>query len=188
MSQLLSFFYKSALYRSIHAGWRAVVVLSEVSNMQHNTFRTVITLGLLLIGLAFVYFSSHFEQAYGESTSQAAFTYVADFDYWQRTPREQIVHATSAFDLGHDLNEVPLTVGEWQGQEIPQTNIGVFMVLEPEQYVERLYRNQKGQYLWLTMIGGRSSRTFHRPEDCYSSYDWQTEHDLPKRSWCGSTC
>lgn len=143
--------------------------------MQQHTFRTVIALGLLLIGLGFIYFSEHFEQVYGESTSQAAFTYVADFDYWQRTPREQIVHATSAFDLEHDLNEVPLSVGEWQGEDIPQTNIGVFMVLEPEQYVERLYRKQTGEYLWLTMIGGRSSRTFHPPEDCYSSYDWQTE-------------
>lgn len=144
--------------------------------MQFSTFRSVITLALLLVGLAFVYLSEEFLPVFGEGASQGAtFTYVADFDYWQRTPREQVVRATSAFDLGHDLNEVPLTVGEWEGKDIPQTNIGVFMVLEPEQYVERLYRNQKGQHLWLTMIGGRSSRTFHPPEDCYASYGWQTE-------------
>ena len=143
--------------------------------MQQSTFRSVIALGLLLIGLAFVYLPEYFEQAYRESASQAAFTYVADFDYWQRTPREQLVTATSAFDLEHNLNEVPLSVGEWEGKDIPQTNIGVFMVLEPEPYVERLYRNKKGQYLWLTMIGGRSSRTFHPAEDCYASYGWQTE-------------
>ena len=99
---------------------------------------------------------------------------MADIDYWQRSQRERAVNAVAAFDLGHRLDQVPLSIGDWQGQDVPESNQGVFAVLEPEQYVERLYRNAEGQSLWLTMIGGRSARTFHPPEQCYESYGWQT--------------
>lgn len=142
--------------------------------MQNGTRRGLVALALLATALAFVYLSGHLDSLTG-SASDADFRYVADLDFWQRTPRERLVTATAAFDLQHDLREVPLAVGDWQGESVPQTNIGVFIVLEPEQYEERLYRNSRGHYLWLTMIGGRSSRTFHSPESCYESYGWQTQ-------------
>lgn len=148
--------------------------------MHKGTLRGFVALGLLVAGLVFAYFTGQFGFASGVDST--TLRYIADIDYWQRTSREQVVVATAAFDLNHDLNAVPVKVGDWVGEDVPQSNIGVFMVLEPEQYVERLYRNGTGQYLWLTMIGGRGSRTFHPPESCYDSYGWQTQlssHSIP---------
>lgn len=108
-------------------------------------------------------------------SSPTGHTYLADLDYWQSTSRERLAQARFALDLDHDLNDVPLELGEWTGQDVPEDNVGVFMVLEPEQYIQRLYRRPDGRYLWLTLIGGRSSRTFHPPESCYESYGWKTE-------------
>ena len=73
-----------------------------------------------------------------------SYTYVADLDFWQRTDREQAVIATSRFDLAANLENVPLTVGDWVGQDVPETNQEVMILLDPEQYVQRLYRNSAG--------------------------------------------
>jgi len=105
----------------------------------------------------------------------AGHAYIADLDYWQRTPRERLVRSNYPLDLDHELSDVPLALGEWTGREVPPDNVGVYMVLEPEQFVQRLYYHSDGRYLWLTLIGGRSSRTFHPPESCYESYGWQTQ-------------
>lgn len=144
--------------------------------MSKDTIRNYLALGFLLVGVLFVQGIGRFKVAVGEwVTEEHPYEYVADFDYWQRTDHERRVNTTHAFDLAHDLNEVPLTFDGWHGRDVPQDNIGVFMVLEPDQYIERLYYNEAGQHLWLTMIGGRSSRTFHPPESCYQSYGWQTQ-------------
>lgn len=100
-------------------------------------------------------------------------TYVADLDFWQRTPREINVAATASFDLDNDLNHVPMQVGDWQGIDAPETNQEVMILLEPEQYVQRLYENSAGQKLWLTMVGGRNSQPFHAPDICYDADGWQ---------------
>ena len=140
--------------------------------MSHRTLRSVIALLLVAVGAVFVLATRSFGLL---SAGGAGYSYVADLDYWQRTPRERLIRSRYALDLAHDLSQVPLAIGDWQGENVPQSNEGVFMILEPEQYDERLYRNGQNQYLWLTMIGGRSSRTFHPPEACYESYGWQTE-------------
>jgi hypothetical protein len=100
-------------------------------------------------------------------------TYVSDLDFWQRTPRERIVAAKAHFDLGHDLNNVPMTVGQWAGVDDPETNQEVMILLEPEQYVQRLYRDPEGHHIWLTMVGGRNSQPFHAPDICYDADGWQ---------------
>ena len=100
-------------------------------------------------------------------------TYVSDLDFWQRTPRERIVVANAHFDLDHDLNNVPLNVGEWIGKDAPETNQEVMILLEPEQYVQRLYQDPAGHYIWLTMVGGRNSQPFHAPDICYDADGWQ---------------
>ena len=61
----------------------------------------------------------------------------------------------------------------WTGQNMPETNEEVMILLEPEQYVRRLYQNDADQYVWLTMIGGRSSQPFHAPDICYDADGWQ---------------
>lgn len=60
-----------------------------------------------------------------------------------------------------------------KGKNCPESNQEVIILLDPEQYVQRLYQNSKGQYMWLSMIGGRSSQPFHAPDICYDADGWQ---------------
>lgn len=103
----------------------------------------------------------------------AELVYVADLDFWQRTPRETSVAAAAYFDLDHDLNNVPMQLGDWVGVDRPEENQEVMILLEPEQYVQRLYENSNGKKVWLTMVGGRSSQPFHAPDICYDADGWQ---------------
>jgi hypothetical protein len=140
-----------------------------------TTLAAILTFAILLVGLAAIY-GPGLVPASGRQTSLAAadeLTYVSDLDFWQRTPRERIVVANARFDLDHDLNNVPLNVGRWQGQDAPETNQEVMILLEPEQYVQRFYQDESGHYLWLTMVGGRSSQPFHAPDICYDADGWQ---------------
>lgn len=152
--------------------------------MSKNILRTFLVIVALIIGLTVVYapriFSATAAPVEGEAGDEEIYTYVADLDFWKRTPRETTVKSVARFDLDADLNDVPLTVGDWQGEVRPETNQEVEILLNPEQYVRRLYQNSKGQYIWLTMIGGRSSRPFHPPDICYSADGWQ--YDLGSQS------
>ncbi len=143
--------------------------------------RSTLTAGavalLLLMGLAAVYLPQLLPAWGGTPTLVASdeLTYITDLDFWQRTPRERAVVATAHFDLQHDLNNVPLTVGDWRGVNEPETNQEVLILLEPEQYIQRLYTDSAGRYLWLSMVGGRSSQPFHAPDICYDADGWQYE-------------
>ncbi|MEZ4609258.1 MAG: exosortase-associated EpsI family protein [Caldilineaceae bacterium] len=79
--------------------------------------------------------------------------------------------ALARFDLDADLNDVPLQLGT--GEDVPETNEEVMILLEPEQYIRRLYQDDEGRYIWLSMIGGRNSRPFHAPDICYDADGWQ---------------
>lgn len=143
------------------------------------SFKTALTsvaiIGLLFVGIFAVY-RPGFSALLGlPPTLNAAdeFTYVSDLDFWQRTSRERVVTAIARFDLQHDLNDVPSQVGRWIGVDDPETNQEVSILLDPEQYVQRLYQDDQGHSLWLTMIGGRSSRPFHAPDICYDADGWQ---------------
>ncbi len=103
------------------------------------------------------------------------YDFVADIDNWQRTERERAVTSPYNFSLSGKLSDVPLRLGEWQGQDVPQTNLEVFILLEPEQYVQRMYRLPDGRYVWLSLIGSRKSKSFHSPQICYDTDGWQTE-------------
>lgn len=107
--------------------------------------------------------------------AQPGFVYVTDLDFWQSTQREQRVTARIPLDLAHDLAaQIPLRLGKWTGEDVPQSNIEVFILLEPEQFVQRLYWDDQGRYVWLSMIGGRSSQPFHPPDLCYDADGWRT--------------
>ncbi len=110
----------------------------------------------------------------GDVTSPG-YEFVADIDNWQRTERERAVTTPFNFSLSGKLSDVPLQLGEWQGQDVPQTNLEVFILLEPEQYVQRLYQLPDGRSVWLSLIGSRKSKSFHSPQICYDTDGWQTE-------------
>lgn len=107
-------------------------------------------------------------------SSSSAHTFVADIDNWRQTDQWRIVETPYDFRLGPNLAGLPLEVGAWKGQDIPQTNLEVFILLEPEQYIFRRYEDAAGRTLWLSLIGSRKSKSFHPPQICYSTDGWQT--------------
>ena len=143
--------------------------------LSRSTFTAGAVALLLIIGLAAVYLPQLLPALGGAPTLAASdeLTYITDLDFWQRTPRERAVVTAAHFDLQHNLNDVPLTVGDWTGVNEPETNQEVLILLEPEQYIQRLYTDSAGRYLGLSMVGGRSSQPFHAPDICYDADGWQ---------------
>jgi len=142
--------------------------------MRDTAFRSVVVLALLAGALLILRTPRWLGLADQHADSgEAGFTFVTDIDYWRRTEREQWVKTTVPFDPIHDLDQVPLQLGDWRGEDVPETNLEVFVSLEPDQYVQRWYRDSVGHSLWLTLIGGRTSRSFHPPDLCYHADGWQ---------------
>ena len=68
-----------------------------------------------------------------------------------------------------------MILGDWSGVDKPQSNVEALILLDPEQYVRRLYQHNDGRYMWLSLIGGRSSKPFHPPDICYDADCWRTQ-------------
>jgi hypothetical protein len=117
----------------------------------------------------------HLTQGQRLAAGRDRYEWVADIDYWQRTDRERVVASPYSFSLDADLGQIPLNLGAWRGEDVPQTNVEVFILLEPEQYVQRLYRLPDGRHIWLSLIGSRKSKSFHSPQICYATDGWRTE-------------
>lgn len=147
----------------------------DVASSRRNNFYGAIVIVLLLLAVVAVYAPRLLnEPALGVTEDDSGFGYVVDLDFWRRTDREKSVRTTARFDLDADLAELPLEIGNWQGQEKPETNREVEILLDPEQYIRRLYQdNESGHYIWLSVIGGRSSQPFHAPDICYDADGWQ---------------
>ena len=139
-----------------------------------TTLISLLAVALLFVGVLAVY-TPQLRSWMGQQPLPAPdeLTYVTDLDFWQRTPRERTVVANTHFDLDHSLNDIPMQVGEWSGEDAPETNQEVMILLEPEQYIQRLYKDNQGRSLWLTMVGGRNSQPFHAPDICYDADGWQ---------------
>ena len=134
-----------------------------------------IVVGLLLLALLALYVPKLLSGSDGSNgaSASAGLSYVSDLDFWRRTNRETRITSSIPLDLSRDLEEVPLTIGKWVGVDIPDTNQEVEILLDPEQYVRRLYQHENGNYMWLSLIGGRSSQPFHAPDICYDADGWQ---------------
>lgn len=146
---------------------------------------SLITIAMLLLALVGVYSSQLTTLITGPTPEPDPVTeghyYVSDLDFWRRTNREVQISSAFAFDLNHDLNLIPMTLGKWKGSDQPDSNREVEILLEPEQYVRRLYQHEDGPYMWLSLIGGRSSQPFHAPDICYDADGWQ--YDLGSHSF-----
>ncbi|HID34110.1 MAG TPA: exosortase-associated EpsI family protein [Anaerolineae bacterium] len=103
------------------------------------------------------------------------YAFVTDIDRWRKTRRERVVRARYDLSLGPQLHDLPLELGDWAGEDIPQDNIEVQILLEPEEYVYRRYRRADGKIIWLSVIGSRQSKSFHPPQICYDAAGWATE-------------
>ena len=141
-----------------------------MSRDQGRYLLVVVLLAVAAVGALFITQRSQLgAQKSGE------FAFVADIDNWQRTEREQAVITPYDFSLESSLDEIPLQLGDWEGKDIPQTNLEVFILLEPEQYVQRRYILPDGRYIWLSLIGSRQSKSFHSPQICYDTDGWTTD-------------
>ena len=140
---------------------------------QHSR-RHLVILALLVVALLAV--GAIYSRDLWQSQFQTndGYVLVTDIDRWRRTQRERAVESDYDFRLGPQLHDLPLDIGEWQGADVPQTNIEVQILLEPEEYVYRRYRRPDGKYVWLSVIGSRQAKSFHSPQICYDADGWKT--------------
>jgi hypothetical protein len=141
--------------------------------MQRDQARYLFVIGLLgaaVLAAAVIMLGGQAGAARGDG-----YAFVADVDTWQRTERARLVRSPYDFSLAGDLGRIPLALGEWTGEDVPQTNLEVFILLEPEQYVQRKYTLPDGRFLWLSLIGSRKSKSFHSPQICYDADGWRTD-------------
>jgi len=143
--------------------------------MSRDTRRYLVVLALLVLAVVAALLISQRDALLDRLRADEGYQFVADIDNWRRTGRERAVSTEYDFHLGPNLDELPLEVGEWSGTDIPQTNLEVFILLEPEHYVFRRYSREDGRALWLSLIGSRQSKSFHAPQICYASDGWQTD-------------
>ncbi len=150
--------------------------------MSRRTIRSLLIPLILLVGGVGLLFAR--PELLPFARTSAANAWVIDIDTWRRTPHERVVTSPFDFSLTANLSDLPLRIDEWSGVDVPQTNIEVFILLEPEQYVQRRYMLPDGRYVWLSLIGSRKARSFHPTEICYISDGWQTNVntvDVPLR-------
>ncbi|HEY65727.1 MAG TPA: exosortase-associated EpsI family protein [Caldilineae bacterium] len=144
--------------------------------MSRDTRRYLVTLAILAMAAVAVLLIHRGEIALGRELTRRGYTYIVDVDHWRRTERERAVQSPYDFSLERNLNDsLPLTIGEWQGRDVPLTNLEALILLEPDQYVQRLYTLPNGRYLWLSLIGSRKSKSFHSPQICYTADGWSTD-------------
>jgi hypothetical protein len=141
--------------------------------MQRDQARHLLVIGLL--GAAVLAAAIIMLRGRAGVVRSGDYTFVADVDTWQRTERARLVRSPYDFSLVGDLNRIPMALGEWTGEDTPQTNLEVFILLEPEQYVQRKYTLPDGRFLWLSLIGSRKSKSFHSPQICYDADGWRTD-------------
>ncbi|MGQ9518049.1 MAG: exosortase-associated EpsI family protein, partial [Anaerolineae bacterium] len=140
--------------------------------MSRDTVRYLSIAGLL--GLAILASAILLTRRPATLPPASSHIFVTDIDNWRQTDQWRFVETPHDFRLGPNLADLPLQIGDWRGQDIPQTNLEVFILLEPEQYIFRRYENSAGRTLWLSLIGSRKTKSFHPPQICYSTDGWQT--------------
>jgi hypothetical protein len=144
--------------------------------MPHDTKRSLSIILFLLLALLLM--AGFYGRAWWQNRSLANaqhYVFVTDIDRWRKTMRERELSARYDFSLGPQLNEIPLQLGDWIGEDVPQTNIEVQILLEPEVYIYRRYRRADGKSLWLSLIGSRQAKSFHPPQICYDAAGWRTD-------------
>lgn len=143
--------------------------------MQNASLGRTLAILVLAIAVAIIYAPKLFSDRV-----PSTLIYNTDLDFWQATQRRQRVETKMPIDMAHGLDSVPLRMGNWHGVDVPQTNLEVFILLEPEQYVQRKYEDDAGHIIWLTLIGSHKSKSFHPPDLCYDADGWLT--DLSSRA------
>ncbi len=141
--------------------------------MQRHTLRPLLILVLLLLGGVGLLWQRPELLPFASAGDENV--WVVDIDNWRQTPYQRLVRSPYDFRVDADFGAIPIRLGEWAGADVPQTNIEVFILLEPEQYLQRRYTLPDGRYVWLSLIGSRKAKSFHPTEICYISDGWKTD-------------
>ena len=72
------------------------------------------------------------------------------------------------------LKDIPLQIGDWQGEGIPLSET-IQKVAGIEDYLNRIYRNESGQWANVYIGYTATPRTMlrHKPTVCYPSNGWE---------------
>jgi hypothetical protein len=138
--------------------------------MQQIPRRYLSLIAILVLGLATVGFIAYKGYQQRSLWSDQGYHFLVDIDNWRGTEKARLVSTPYDFTSGR-LSKIPLKVGNWVGKTVPQTNKEVFLLLEPDEFVQRRYCNGD-TCLWLVMIGSHKARSFHPPDICYKAANW----------------
>lgn len=154
--------------------------------MQRDSIRYLIPLGLIALAALAILGVTRRSSLSGWSADEAVvgpdekptevtqeYVVITDVDGWQNTSYERAARTPfNFFDDDWDNVELPLDLGPWSGEDLAVDNQMVFILLEPDWVMSRSYRRE-GDLIWCNLVGGRQSKSFHPPEICYSSIDWE---------------
>ena len=148
-----------------------------MTRVSRETLSYLVVVGVLVVALVLVAVLVWLPVLRKEAPAPAGsgFEFITDIDNWRQTDQGRVVTTDYDFALSADLKALPTQLGRWAGADIEQTNLEVFILLEPEQYVYRRYEDDQGHILWLSLIGSRQSKSFHPPQICYSADGWRTQ-------------
>jgi hypothetical protein len=99
--------------------------------------------------------------------------------WYRRTPDE--VAVLTPFDLALDRLPagLPLSLGGWRGTDRQHDPAVDEWFRDPDVSIERTYRRDDGELVWLSAFGSRGLKSFHlyehTPEICYPLGGWEIE-------------
>lgn len=157
-----------------------------------NTYRFAVAAGFLLVALAASFFV---QRRVGEPAvvgqdsatlgdGVAGQVYFTDTAGWYRvTDNERAVVSPYHLRLDALPESLPMRLGPWEGEELPLGPEIDEWFDDPEVALQREYRNDAGDIVWLSLFGSQGPKSFrlfeHTPATCYPLSGWvMTQEDV----------
>ena len=111
-----------------------------------------------------------------KSSIALPYTFLIDVAGWYEiTPNERAVASAIDFSIGN-LKELPQSLGRWNGEPFTLGPEIKEWLEDPDLALSTLYRNDRGQPLWLSVFGSKSSKSYflfeHTPITSYPAAGW----------------
>ena len=142
------------------------------------------------IGLALAWWRSPGEQPAPPPQTQRH-VFFADVEGWYRQTPAEVALATP-FDLALPAlpEGLPLSLGPWLGNERKPDPAVDTWFRDPPVAIERTYRREDGELVWLSAFGHEGRPSFHlfehTPEICYPLGGWRVQHFGPAKLQVGA--
>lgn len=116
-------------------------------------------------------------QEHKGETPEIGHAYLADTDGWYRiTPHEVVVVSSYDLSLAALPDSLPMELGEWRGKELSLGPEIDEWFDHPSVALQRAYRDDQGNLVWLAVFGSRGAKSFHlfehTPATCYPLSGW----------------